>query len=402
MRDRYDFLLYVFYVTCVTTIFFVVSKTDKKGIKSFTKRNPEVLRGTIIVIGAFIFVEICTEFIMAIIWTVHVGDSFVACTVFLAALVYYSPGFFSLFKIVRKVQLYCRGHYNRSRAEKDSTTNKKDYINDAISHCLCCSEHNKKYKVEISLERMDATHDKKGIGEDVKPHCPEHCKKDKLEKSFDKKAHKVDSVNDAKIEVLFKCFVWTAAYFAYILLYSFFPAFVLAFAYPIRVITIFAFIVTFMVLSTVYLITYIKKGVTLKVCANCNNSLLKIGIWCILMVTLVYFFLFVFSLLYSLVIGRASVVSSAPLAILSLLPSVLISVAAWILKSTMLDKVVEKDTKNKDEDNENKDKRMKTKGNEDELDGEVITNEQIVDEGKTVESNGEENCSIIELHSSVD
>ena len=55
------------------------------------------------------------------------------------------------------------------------------------------------------------------------------------------------------------------------------------------------------------------------------------------MVTLVYFFLFVFALLYSLVIGRASVVSSAPLAVLSLLPSVLISVAAWILKSTILD-----------------------------------------------------------------
>ena len=55
------------------------------------------------------------------------------------------------------------------------------------------------------------------------------------------------------------------------------------------------------------------------------------------MVTLVYFFLFVFALLYSLVIGRASVVSSAPLAVLSLLPSVLISVAAWFLKSTIMD-----------------------------------------------------------------
>ena len=54
------------------------------------------------------------------------------------------------------------------------------------------------------------------------------------------------------------------------------------------------------------------------------------------MILLLYFFIFVFALLYSLVIGRASVVNSAPLALLSLLPSVLISIAAWGMKSTLL------------------------------------------------------------------
>ena len=54
------------------------------------------------------------------------------------------------------------------------------------------------------------------------------------------------------------------------------------------------------------------------------------------MILLLYFFLFIFALLYSLVIGRASVISSAPLAILSLLPSILISIAAWVMKSTLL------------------------------------------------------------------
>jgi hypothetical protein len=34
-------------------------------------------------------------------------------------------------------------------------------------------------------------------------------------------------------------FVWLAFYFVYLLLYSFFPAFILAFAYPIRVISVF-------------------------------------------------------------------------------------------------------------------------------------------------------------------
>jgi hypothetical protein len=74
----------------------------------------------------------------------------------------------------------------------------------------------------------------------------------------------VNGVDAAKIDAVFKCFVWITAYFAYVLLYSFFPAFVLAFAYPTRVITIFAFIITFLILSIVYLTTYIKKGVTLK------------------------------------------------------------------------------------------------------------------------------------------
>ena len=55
------------------------------------------------------------------------------------------------------------------------------------------------------------------------------------------------------------------------------------------------------------------------------------------MILLLYFFLFIFALQYSLVIGRAFVISSAPLAILSLLPSgILISIAAWVMKSTML------------------------------------------------------------------
>ena len=144
----------------------------------------------------------------------------------------------------------------------------------------------------------------------------------------------LNDVDAAKIDAVFKCFMWIIAYFAYVLLYSFFPAFVLAFAYPTRVITIFAFIVTFLILSIVYLTTYIKKGITLK--SLKDFKFIKIIICIILMILLLYFFIFVFALLYSLVIGRASVVNSAPLALLSLLPSILISIAAWVMKSTLL------------------------------------------------------------------
>ena len=62
------------------------------------------------------------------------------------------------------------------------------------------------------------------------------------------------------------------------------------------------------------------------------------------------FFLFIFALLYSLVIGRASVVSSAPLAVLSLLPSILLSIAAWIMRSTLLENNEHDDTTDNDTD----------------------------------------------------
>ena len=143
-------------------------------------------------------------------------------------------------------------------------------------------------------------------------------------------------------------FVWLASYFAYLLLYSFFPAFILAFAYPIRVISVFVFMATFMILFTVYVITYLTRKVKLLPCAQsiedkfgCSkqrvHSVTKLAVGFLITLMFLYFFLFVFGLLYSLIIGRASVVSSAPLAVLSLLPSILISIAAWIIKKTLLD-----------------------------------------------------------------
>ena len=67
-----DFWLYVAYVlstfvlyaSCITTILFVVSKSEQRGIKSFTKRNLEVLKATIIVIGSFVLVEIVAELVI--------------------------------------------------------------------------------------------------------------------------------------------------------------------------------------------------------------------------------------------------------------------------------------------------------------------------------------------------
>ena len=222
--------------------------------------------------------EILAEFIMAIIWTANAKHHFIGFTVFIAAIAYYGPGIFSVYKVTKKCYLY----------------RKKEKMHDRIYNLQSQSINEGKCNVDIE---------------------------------------------EVKTDTLFKCFVWITAYFAYVILYSFFPAFVLAFAYPTRIITIFAFMATFLVLSIVYLTTYIKKGVTLKILKDKNPfivSFTKVITSIVLIILLLYFFLLIFALLYALVIGRASVVSSAPLAVLSLLPSILISIAAWVMKSTML------------------------------------------------------------------
>ena len=261
-------------------MFFLVSKSEEGGIKSFTKGNPEVLKATIIVIGSFVVVEILAELVMAIIWTANAKNRFIGFTVFIAAIAYYGPGIFSVYKVTKKCYLY----YHKKVL------------------------HDRRHNYTANLNPP--------INED-----------------------NID-IEEVKIDAIFKCFVWITAYFAYVILYSFFPAFVLAFAYPTRVITIFAFMATFLVLSIVYLTTYIKKGITLKFLKDIENQVIvifiKVIIAILLIFLLLYFFLLIFALLYALVIGRASVVSSAPLALLSLLPSILISIAAWVMKSTML------------------------------------------------------------------
>lgn len=97
---------------------------------------------------------------------------------------------------------------------------------------------------------------------------------------------------------------------------------------------------TFMILSTVLtVIIYLRRRVKLFPWADkpeemtdikCTQQALQLITKTIvggfITVNFLYSFLFVFGLLYSLIIGKASVVSSAPLALLSFLPLILVSV----------------------------------------------------------------------------
>ena len=278
----------VLYVLCVTTAMFIVSKLESRSdMKDFTGSNAEVLIGLTIVMSVFIILEVTTEIIMAVVWSIAVKDPVIILYVILSTVLYCIPGIVSMCNM-------SKGTYTQRKGQKDRENEGSQ----------TATESKTKNKSITTLQIYS--------------------------------------------------FIWLAAYFAYLLLYAFFPAFVLAFAYPIRVISIFVFMATFMVLFTVSVITYLKRQVELFPCAkklgNKNKQeklhlICKIVVGIFITLNFLYFFLFVFGLLYSLIIGKASVVSSAPLALLSLLPSILLSAIAWIIKKTVLD--------DKNESNEN-------------------------------------------------
>ena len=178
--------------------------------------------------------EILAELIMAIIWTANAKNHFIGLTVFIAAFAYYGPGIFSVYKVIKKCYLYYH----------------KKVLHDR--------RHNYFFFIYT-------------------PNSNPPINEDNID------------IEEVKIDALFKCFVWITAYFAYVILYSFFPAFVLAFAYPTRIITIFAFMATFLVLSIVYLTTYIKKGITLKFLKDIENQVIVIFIKVIIAILLIFF-----------------------------------------------------------------------------------------------------------------
>ena len=304
----------VLYVLCVTTAMFIVSKS-RNDMKKITESNTDVLIGLTIVMSVFIILEVITEIVMAIVWTNAVKDPLITLYVVLSTVLYCLPGIVSLCNMAKEMCI----------KKKRKTQNKED----------------------DNAEQNNNDDDNDNDNDN-----------DNAEENADtKNKDKKKSITTLPLY----SFIWLASYFAYLLLYAFFPAFILAFAYPIRVISIFVFMATFMVLSTVSVITYLRRKVKLLPCVEwledksngkCTQQTLhlitKIIVGSCITLIFLYFFLFVFGLLYSLIIGKASVVSSAPLALLSLLPSILVSAMAWIIKKTVLDNGSESDENTKD------------------------------------------------------
>ena len=168
---------------------------------------------------------------------------------------------------------------------------------------------------------------------------------------------------------------------AFILLYVFFPTIILTFVYPTRMIVIFAFIIAYIFATSVFSASIVKlykhnkaskqrssSSNTTECCGAC--SCIGCGSWKSAKDTLKYFLLFVLLwvviiylhfimlfILYLLLVGRASVVTTGPSVIISLFtPALISSIGALVLKKTNLIQEPEEDCEKGDEKGSEKEK----------------------------------------------
>ena len=127
------------------------------------------------------------------------------------------------------------------------------------------------------------------------------------------------------------------------LLYCFFPAIILIFAYPTRMIAIFTFVPAYLFATTVVVAILIKffrlfeheneEGAQENVRARILKFFTALTMACILMFLL---YGIILTFLYSVIVGSGSSVNTGPLFIVSLIPSILIMIVAWIADRILL------------------------------------------------------------------
>lgn len=128
---------------------------------------------------------------------------------------------------------------------------------------------------------------------------------------------------------------------AFGLLYCLSPAFILIFAYPTQVVAIVTFVLAFlfaMIIFTAILIKLYKRLVP-KPRRKQRWKTIKFVIlkFVPFLLAALYLFCVIFYFFYTLLVGRGSVVSTVPLFLLSVLPSVLLSGVTWIAKRAVLE-----------------------------------------------------------------
>ena len=125
------------------------------------------------------------------------------------------------------------------------------------------------------------------------------------------------------------------------ILLSIFPAFIHIFAYPTQVIAVWTLIVAFLFAMTVHFAILIKyyKQVVPKPRRKQRWKTVKFALLRFIpsTVLVLYSHMLVVVVLYSLLIGRGSVITTGPLFVLSVMPSVFISCVTWIAKRMALD-----------------------------------------------------------------
>ena len=123
------------------------------------------------------------------------------------------------------------------------------------------------------------------------------------------------------------------------LVYCFLPAIILTFVYPTRMIGVFTFVLAYFFATTVIFAVMIKlyEWFLLGI-----NKIIKFSIFITLFVIISLVIMLIYAItlvfIYALIIGRGSVVNTTPLFIVSLFPSIILSLGAWIAKRIILNR----------------------------------------------------------------
>ena len=180
-----------------------------------------------------------------------------------------------------------------------------------------------------------------------------------------------------KLKFNFKFFFLVFGYgFLLSLIYIYFyalPTFLLLLVYPTKVITVVAYLATF-VFTTSIIYSVCIRMIIIAFYSFCtvNKCTRVMTIIYIIIIFLLPFpmFIVVIQFLYSLVLGEASAISTGPYTVLSLVPTAAISVAVWLVKN----KVFSSGTKEEDE---NKEPDKKKNENEDEKNSAINNGEAL-------------------------
>ena len=121
------------------------------------------------------------------------------------------------------------------------------------------------------------------------------------------------------------------------LVYCFFPAVILTFVYPTRMIAIFTFVLAYFFATTVIYAVMIKLyGWFLLGINKIIKCSIFITLFVIVSLVIMYIYAITLVFIYALIIGKGSVVNTTPLFIISLFPSIILSLGAWIAKRIIL------------------------------------------------------------------
>lgn len=125
--------------------------------------------------------------------------------------------------------------------------------------------------------------------------------------------------------------------FGQLMFSSLLPTFLLLLVYPIKVISLFAYIVTF-IYSVVYFLVALKSTTLHE---SERNACVNMTI--ILVISLVYFAAFLFVLLFLLIMTKAAVFAPGVYGVIPLLPPVFITSGIWILKRKVFKRTDDQD-----------------------------------------------------------